>query len=69
MELEIQKYLRSGQSIQELIWDFDLQTYDSENYPELISFDYSIISPKEEKIVSCIDEAKPKPSIFDLFKE
>ncbi|MNR93512.1 hypothetical protein D3C72_245690 [compost metagenome] len=24
--------------------------------------------PKEEKIVSCIDEAKPKPSLFDLFK-
>jgi hypothetical protein len=23
---------------------------------------------KEEKIVSCIDEAKPKPSLFDLFK-
>lgn len=24
--------------------------------------------PKEEKIVSCIDEAKLKPSLFDLFK-
>jgi len=51
MELEIQKYLRSEKTLQDLIWDYDLQTFESENYPELISFDYSILSPKNEKIV------------------
>jgi hypothetical protein len=50
MELEIQKYLRSEKSLQDLIWDYDLQTFESENYPELICFDYSILSPKNDQI-------------------
>ena len=50
MELEIQKYLRSEKTLQDLIWDYDLQTFESENYPELVCFDYSILSPKDEQI-------------------
>lgn len=49
MELEIQKYLRS-KNLQDLIWDYDLQTFESEKYPELICFDYSILSPQNEQI-------------------
>jgi hypothetical protein len=51
MQLEIQKYLRSGKSIQDLIWEYDLQAFYSDKYPDLVCFDYSIISPKSEKIV------------------
>lgn len=51
MELEIQKQLRNGKSVQDLIWDYDLQTFESNNYPHLICFDYSVLSPKDEKIV------------------
>lgn len=50
MELEIQKLLRNGTSLQDLIWDYDLQTFESVNYPDLICFDYSILSPKTEKV-------------------
>ena len=51
MQLEIQKYLKSGKNIQDLIWEYDLQVFYSDQYPNLICFDYSIISPKSEKIV------------------
>jgi len=51
MQLEIQKYMRSGKSIQDLMWEYDLQAFYSDQYPELVCFDYSIISPKSEKIV------------------
>jgi hypothetical protein len=50
MKLEIQKYLRSEKTLQDLIWDYDLQIFESENYPELVCFDYSILSPKNEQI-------------------
>ena len=51
MQLEIQKYLKSGKNIQDLIWEYDLQVFYSDQYPNLVCFDYSIISPKSEKIV------------------
>lgn len=51
MELEIQKQLRNGTSLQDLIWDYDLQIFESKNYPNLICFDYSVLSPKDEQIV------------------
>ena len=50
MELEIQKYLRNENNLQDLLWDYDLQSFESDKYPELICFDYSILSPQEEKI-------------------
>lgn len=46
MELEIQKQLRNGTSLQDLIWDYDLQIFESKNYPNLICFDYSVLSLK-----------------------
>lgn len=51
MELEIQKYLRSGESLQDLAWDYDIKFFESHLHPDLVVFDYSLISPKDSQIV------------------
>jgi hypothetical protein len=51
MELEIQKYLRSNKTLQDLSWDYDLKYFTSPEHPNLVVFDYSLISPKNEQIV------------------
>lgn len=51
MELEIQKYLRNNKTLQDLAWDFDIKFYESVKYPNLIVFDYSVLSPKNNQIV------------------
>ena len=51
MELEIQKYLRSGKTLQDLAWDYDIKFFESPLHPELVVFDYSLISPKDNQIV------------------
>ncbi len=51
MELEIQKYLRSGKTLQDLAWDYDIKFYSSYIYPNLVVFDYTVLSPKDNQIV------------------
>lgn len=51
MELEIQKYLRSGKTIKDLSIEFDIKFFESDLHPDLVAFDYSKLSPKESIIV------------------
>lgn len=49
--MEIQKYLRSGKTIKDLSIEFDIKFFESNLHPDLVSFDYSKLSPKESLIV------------------
>ena len=51
MELEIQKYLRSGKTLKDLSIEFDIKFFESELHPNLVVFDYSKFSPSDSQIV------------------
>jgi hypothetical protein len=51
IELDIQKYLRSGKTLIDLTLEYNIKYFTSIKHPNLVVFDYTALSPKTESIV------------------
>lgn len=51
IELDIQKYLRSGKTLIDLTLEYNIKYFTSPDHPNLVVFDYTSLSPKTESIV------------------